>query len=351
MEGSPPIVEPAELAERLDALWLAPGAEPLLAVDLTVEPRGDAAGLAEALGTAPCVTVGVAAGAAAAAPSVLAGSCDVLLTDEPAVTDAGWVHTDVAADLAALAAAVRATPIATRMLSQVLRFAERRDVEAGLLAESTAYSTLLAGPEFAAWLAAQPSRAASTDESRRVRAARDGDVLRLTLDRREARNAFDARMREELVDLLAAACADATVQRVVLDGAGPAFCAGGDLREFGTAADPASAHLIRTDRSPGRLLARLGTRAEARVHGACIGAGIELPAFAGRLLATADSRFALPEAAMGLIPGAGGTVSLPRRIGRQRTAYIALLGGEIGVETALAWGLVDDVCDRGEDVH
>ena len=90
-------------------------------------------------------------------------------------------------------------------------------------------------------------------------------------------------------------------------------------------------------------MAACAERIEVRVHGACVGAGIELPAFAARLSARADAFFELPEVAMGLIPGAGGTVSLPRRIGRQRTAWLALSGERIDVDTAMAWGLVDEV--------
>ncbi|WP_262401328.1 enoyl-CoA hydratase/isomerase family protein [Actinomadura sp. CNU-125] len=74
-----------------------------------------------------------------------------------------------------------------------------------------------------------------------------------------------------------------------------------------------------------------------------MGAGVELPAFAGRVVARPDAVFRLPEIAMGLIPGAGGTVSLPRRIGRHRTLYMALTGEAIGADTALAWGLVDEI--------
>jgi len=77
-------------------------------------------------------------------------------------------------------------------------------------------------------------------------------------------------------------------------------------------------------RSPARLLAAMTGRLRAEVHGACIGAGIELAAFAHHVIATPDAFFQLPEVGMGLIPGAGGTASLPRRIGRQRTAYLAL---------------------------
>jgi enoyl-CoA hydratase/carnithine racemase len=59
--------------------------------------------------------------------------------------------------------------------------------------------------------------------------------------------------------------------------------------------------------------------------------------------AAPDAYFQLPEVGMGLVPGAGGSVSLPRRIGRQRTARLALGGERIDAETALAWGLVDEI--------
>ncbi|MEC8919542.1 MAG: enoyl-CoA hydratase/isomerase family protein, partial [Actinomycetota bacterium] len=74
-----------------------------------------------------------------------------------------------------------------------------------------------------------------------------------------------------------------------------------------------------------------------------VGAGTELAAFAGHLEATGSATFSLPEVSMGLIPGAGGTVSVPRRIGRQRTARMCLTGTTIDAQTALAWGLVDEV--------
>ena len=115
----------------------------------------------------------------------------------------------------------------------------------------------------------------------------------------------------------------------MLRGEGPSFCSGGDLDEFGTLPDPATAHAIRSTRHPARLLHALEARVERVVHGACVGAGVELPAFAARVVARPDASFRLPELAMGLVPGAGGTVSLPRRIGRQRTAWLALSGAAI----------------------
>jgi enoyl-CoA hydratase/carnithine racemase len=84
-------------------------------------------------------------------------------------------------------------------------------------------------------------------------------------------------------------------------------------------------------------------RTTALVHGPCAGSGVELPAFAGRVVAHPDTTFELPELMMGLIPGAGGTVSVPARVGRHRTAWLVLTGRRIDAATARAWGLVDEI--------
>ena len=133
------------------------------------------------------------------------------------------------------------------------------------------------------------------------------------------------------------------ITKVVLDGNGPSFCAGGDLDEFGTAPDLATAHLVRTRAGAARHLHAVKDRLTVRLHGHCVGAGIELAAFATRVVAARDTVIRLPELGMGLIPGAGGTVSIPRRIGRWRTLYLVLDGGVLRADRARAWHLVDDV--------
>ncbi len=170
---------------------------------------------------------------------------------------------------------------------------------------------------------------------------RDGDTLRIRLNRAASRNAFDARMRDELVTALEFALANPDLTKVELSGNGPAFSAGGDLDEFGISNDPGQAHMIRTFRSPARLVYRLGSRLTARVHGACIGAGIEVASAARKLVAAPGSYFVLPEVGMGLIPGAGGIAAIPRRIGRHRACYMAISGAPIDAQTALGWGLID----------
>ena len=81
----------------------------------------------------------------------------------------------------------------------------------------------------------------------------------------------------------------------------------------------------------------------ARVHGQVLGSGLEMAAFCGWVEAHRDSVFGLPEMSLGLIPGAGGTVSVTRRIGRWRTAYLVLSGRTIDAHTALDWALVDAI--------
>jgi enoyl-CoA hydratase/carnithine racemase len=94
------------------------------------------------------------------------------------------------------------------------------------------------------------------------------------------------------------------------------------------------------------MIARCADRLNVHVQGGCVGAGLEMAAWAKQFSAAPDAWFQLPELAMGVLPGAGGCVSLSRRIGRQRTALLILSGKRIGARTALEWGLADDVVDQ-----
>ena len=216
----------------------------------------------------------------------------------------------------------------------------------GLVTESLAYSTLQAGPEFARWLSRRgPARVPESAEP--VAVERDGDILRIRFNRPERHNAFCTGTRAALLEALAVAQLDPSVAGIVLSGNGPSFCSGGDLAEFGTFDDPASAHLARTRHSPALVLdeltARLGRACRAEVHGRVLGSGLEMAAFCGWVQAAPGCMFGLPELSLGLLPGAGGTVSVTRRIGRWRTAYLVLSGHTVDAQTALAWGLVDAI--------
>lgn len=377
------------------------GAESLSAAAGTalvvVEVRDAAAGIHLAgldITSLPAVVIVVAQDPGVLAPAAL-GSGDVILTQDAAAGAPFAGSGDVASEIRQIASVLESNPVAGAALAMLLRSSAGLSVPAALVAESATYSALQEGEEFRRWRLGRPVRgpdgpAAPGDsgeaairsgpgrgpgpdpqpgpgrvpgpdpgpgpgrgldpgpgpEPERVRVERAGQELRITLARPERRNALDRRMRDALTSALVIAACDPSCQ-VVLRGLGPDFCAGGDLDEFGSRPDPATAHLIRLTRSPARVLHRVADRTTAYLHGSCLGAGIELPAFAGRVIAAPDARFGLPEVRLGLVPGAGGTASLPRRIGRWRTAYLALSGHVADAEQALRWGLVDAVLPDG----
>lgn len=275
----------------------------------------------------------------AATPVVVAGVGPELGAPGPAALDVVVGE----AEVGALSDLVQKCPLASITLAVLLREMDARSVEAGLAAESAAYSVLQAGPEFGAWRAAHPATPPAETGQPVVRGERAGDRLVVTLDRPHRHNAITAALRDELVEILALALVDDTIAAVELRGAGPSFCSGGDLDEFGQRPDPATAHRTRLARSPARIVHALRHRTTAHVHGATLGGGAELAAFAGRIVAHPDTRFGLPETGLGLIPGAGGTVSMTRRMGRQRVAALALTGRTIDAATARRWGLVDEL--------
>jgi hypothetical protein len=263
---------------------------------------------------------------------------DVYLTAAPD-PPAPWVR----APLAPLVEAVDAQPLVCLAAVTLLRTSDALDVWAGLAAESATYAALLASAPFRAWRAGRPPRPSPVTTEAPVLVQRHDDCLRIVLNRPQVHNAIDTAVRDALVEALAIAVADTAIETIELAGAGPSFSSGGDLEEFGTVGDPATAHAVRLTRHPARWLHLCADRVVVRAHGACLGAGIELASFAARVVAAPDAFFGLPEVGMGLVPGAGGTVGIPRRIGRERTAWLAVTGTRIDATTALDWGLVDEL--------
>ncbi len=270
-------------------------------------------------------------------PCIAVGTCS---SDYSAACDTQVDTLDAAQPLVAN---IRQAPRAAAVLVQLLRLTASLSLADALVAESLAYATLQGGAEFQAWLAAHraPAPAIACDDGPAVLLAREDDRLQLTLNRASNRNAMSVKMRDALCEALQLVLADDSITRVGLDARGKCFSTGGDLTEFGSAPDTATAHLVRSLALPGRLLARCADRVTVTLHGACVGSGIEFPAFAGHIEAHASAWFQLPELKYGLIPGAGGCVSVARRIGRQRTAWMVLSGARVTAATALQWGLVD----------
>ncbi|OBB39376.1 enoyl-CoA hydratase [Mycolicibacterium fortuitum] len=269
------------------------------------------------------------------------------LTERPSTDRRAVTVESVQRALDELTERCRTWPQAAAVCDDVLRsFDPGGQTRAGVITESLAYSTLQSGGEFARWLADRgPATAPLLPDP--VQAHRDGNTLHVRFNRPQRHNAFSTDARGALLEALEVARLDPSVDEVVLGGNGRSFCSGGDLAEFGSFDDPASAHLARTRHSPALVLdeltERLGRRCRAEVHGQVLGSGLEMASFCGWVRCHPDAVIGLPELALGLIPGAGGTVSITRRIGRWRTAYLVLSGRTIDAATALAWGLIDEV--------
>ena len=270
---------------------------------------------------------------------------DILLTTASA-PPRPWVQVqEIAGAVEGLQTAVKSNPNAAVALAQVLRAQRSLDFEAALLLESFAYSTLLGGAEFRRWREATPRSEPASEPGPAILLERDGETLRIILARPGNDNAMTAELRDQLVDALRTARLDRDVTTVELRSQGRLFCQGGSLNEFGSAADLALAHHIRSVRSVVLALHRLEAHSRAIIQGGAIGSGIEIAAAAREVVTDASAFFRLPEVSMGLIPGAGGTVTIARRIGWQRACYTALTGIRLRARTALAWGLVDRLSD------
>jgi enoyl-CoA hydratase/carnithine racemase len=261
----------------------------------------------------------------------LAFACDAVVHD--------------ANEAAELVANIEGAPLAAMVLVQLLRATEGLAAARALVVESLAYATLQDGQEFRQWLARtdRPAAAVPQEEGAPVLIERHGPQVRLRLNRPARRNALSVEMRDALVEALEFVALDGSVTEVAVSGAGRVFSAGGDLSEFGSATDPATAHAVRSTRSVPQLLVRCAGKLRFEVHGAAVGAGMEMAAFGARVEATPETFFQLPEIRFGLIPGSGGCVSIPRRIGRLRTALLALSARRLDARTALEWGLIDQL--------
>lgn len=276
--------------------------------------------------------------------------CPVIATTDTIPAYACDVYVLEEAKLSTLCKNIAAAPFAAMILVQHLRASENQDIHSALVNESLAYGVAQAGPEFKKWLIQNPQARSSPESSSPVEIDSSSEQLRITLTQPENRNAMTLTMRDALCEALNIGLIDEDIQKIVLTGSGPVFSSGGEVSEFGTVSDPATAHWIRTLRLPAYRLAKLGDKLEIHVNGAAIGAGVEMAAFGHRVAASPKAWFQLPELKYGLIPGAGGTVSLPRRIGRHKTVYMALTMERIRAPLALKWGLIDAITDPRDDI-
>ena len=168
---------------------------------------------------------------------------------------------------------------------------------------------------------------------------RDDRIVTLTFDRPEVLNAYDRSMRDAIFAALEWLHGEREVSVLLVRGNGRAFSTGGDLSEFGTAPSPVRAREVRRQRDVWRLWSTLPCVSIAAVHGPAVGGGLEMALLCDLVVCAHDARLALPETALGLVPGVGGTQTLPRAVGEGRAAAMLLAGDEIDGRTAARIGL------------
>jgi enoyl-CoA hydratase/carnithine racemase len=176
----------------------------------------------------------------------------------------------------------------------------------------------------------------------------DRGVARLTLNRPDALNAVNLRMRDELWSALHAFRDDPDARVLIVRGEGRAFCAGADISEFGTAPSIVEARRARRERDLWGMLLHLPKPVIVAVHGYALGAGCELSLLCDLRVAADDALFGLPEVALGYIPSAGGTQTLPRMIAPGVALHMILSGDPIDAQEAYRRKLVHRVVPRDQ---
>lgn len=174
-------------------------------------------------------------------------------------------------------------------------------------------------------------------------------VATITINRADKLNALNDALFAELAEVVSQLESDRTIKGVILTGAGPkAFAAGADISELSSQTPlDAKARALRGQRVMGRL-ERLGKPVIAAVNGFCLGGGCELAMACHIRLASDNARFGQPEVNLGIGPGYGGTVRLPRIVGRGRALELLLSARVIDAAEALQIGLVNRVVPQAD---
>ena len=176
----------------------------------------------------------------------------------------------------------------------------------------------------------------------------DAGVCTVTLNRPEKRNAIDIEMRIALAEAIESADADPAIQVIIVTGAGPMFCSGGDISTMQRM--PAERALDRVHLAQRVIRAIWSTPKPvlAAVEGSAYGAGTTLAAACDRVVAARDATFATTFTNIGLAGDMGAFVSLPARIGAARTRQMLMLPAPIPAAEAFQLGLIDSVVEPGE---
>ncbi len=186
-----------------------------------------------------------------------------------------------------------------------------------------------------------------TPESNTILYTKDAGVAQIVLNRPEYINAYNTNMRDELFQVLLAIRDDPEVLVAIFQGSGSrGFCSGADLTEFNTAPSQTVARKTRSDRDIWDIFLNLHKPLIAALHGYVIGVGLELASLCDFRIAAHDTFFQMPEVALGMIPTAGGTQTIPRIITSSYSIEMMLTNKRLSAKEAKSIGLVHHVVSR-----
>ncbi|HZO02662.1 MAG TPA: enoyl-CoA hydratase-related protein [Burkholderiales bacterium] len=173
---------------------------------------------------------------------------------------------------------------------------------------------------------------------------REGPLARIFLNRPEKANALQSATLEALADAARGLAGDDALRVVVLGGRGKTFCGGADVAEL-RALNAATAPLFVTRiHEVCQAIRDLPVPVVAKLHGAVIGAGLEIAAACDLRVAAEGTKFAMPEVRLA-IPSVVEAALLPRLMGSGRAAWLVLTGQAIDARRGLEWGLIEEIGD------
>jgi len=174
----------------------------------------------------------------------------------------------------------------------------------------------------------------------------EAGILTVTLNRPEKLNALSTEVLSELAELFTQAKENKMVKGLIITGKGKAFCAGADISRLAACQAESGYQFALFGQAVFSQLEQLGKPSIAAINGFAFGGGCELAMAATLRIASVDAQFGQPEVKLGVIPGYGGTQRLARLVGKGRALDLCLTGRFINAETALLWGLVNQVVEK-----
>src|SRR2546423_582473 len=174
----------------------------------------------------------------------------------------------------------------------------------------------------------------------------EGGVARIFLNRPEKVNALHSALLDSLLEAIRKTGADEKVRIVVLGGHGKAFCGGADVNELSRLDASNAGAFVGRIHAVCAALRRLPVPVLARLHGAVIGAGLEIAASCDLRIAAEGTRFSMPEVRLG-IPSVVEAALLPRLMGSGRAAWLVLTGEAIDARRAFEWGPIEEIRELG----